>query len=196
MQQIKKLCLLTILEKIKRYRKKKSTQFSYTFYYFSFFPKTVQLHKVVNGFHEVYWSTELKAKETDPFWCTILENKIQIFNHWLHIMQIHPCLFRLILISTGPQSSSPKTLKLFSACVAGANEPTNSQLWYKQWKVHNGCLEKFALGNFRGSSDFPEGCSLEWNSDDPREFPWANCSDNHLGLSTVCQTFGLKRWTK
>ena len=27
----------------------------------------------------------------------------------------------------------------------------------KQWKVLSGCLEKVALGNSRGSSDFPEG---------------------------------------
>ena len=41
-----------------------------------------------------------------------LQNTI-FFNHLWHIMQIHLCLFRLILISTGPQSSShAKTLKL------------------------------------------------------------------------------------
>ena len=41
------------------------------------------------------------------------------------------------------------------------------QLLYKQWKVRSGCLEKFALGNFRGSSDDPR----EGKSDDPRDFP-------------------------
>ena len=30
-------------------------------------------------------------------------------------------------------------------------------VWYKQWKVRSGCLEKFALGNSRESSDFHEG---------------------------------------
>ena len=52
------------------------------------------------------------------------------------------------------------------------------QTWYKQWKVRSGCLEKFALGNSRGSSDFPEGRSPKGKSDDLREFPWANFSDN------------------
>ena len=27
-----------------------------------------------------------------------------------------------------------------------------SCIWYKQWKSLSGCLEKFALGNFQGSS--------------------------------------------
>ena len=40
------------------------------------------------------------------------------------------------------------------------------------------CLEKFALGNSQGSSDFPEGHSREGKSDDPREFPRAKFSDN------------------
>ena len=33
----------------------------------------------------------------------------------------------------------------------------DNSIWYKQWKVLSGCLEKVALGNTRGSSDFPEG---------------------------------------
>ena len=45
------------------------------------------------------------------------------------------------------------------------------QYWYKQWKVRSGCLEKIC----------------------PREFPRANFSDNHQGLSTVFQTFRLKQ---
>ena len=56
---------------------------------------------------------------------------------------------------------------------------TSHRLWYKQWKVRSGCLEKFAIGNSRGLSDFPEGHSPEGKSDDPREFPRANFSDNH-----------------
>ena len=67
------------------------------------------------------------------------------------------------------------------------------QLWDKQWKVRSSCLEKIALGNSRGSSDFPKGRSPEGKSDDPREFLRANLSDNHAGLSTVCQSFGLKQ---
>ena len=47
------------------------------------------------------------------------------------------------------------------------------QLWYKQWKVRSGCLEKFALGNSRESSDFPDGRSPKGESSDPRELPWA-----------------------
>ena len=39
-------------------------------------------------------------------------------------------------------------------------------IWYKQWKVRSGCLEKVALGNSRGC-------------DDLREFPRATFSDNH-----------------
>ena len=73
-----------------------------------------------------------------------------------------------------------------------ANSPW-TPTWYKQWKVRSGRLEKFALGNSRGSSDFPEGRSPEGKSDDPREFSRANFSDNHSGLSTVCQSFGLKQ---
>ena len=42
-------------------------------------------------------------------------------------------------------------------------------VWYKQWKVRSGCLDKFALGNSRESSDFLEGRSPEGKSDDPRE---------------------------
>ena len=36
-----------------------------------------------------------------------------------------------------------------------------NRMWYKQWKVRSGCLEKFALGNSRGqifqttNKDFP-----------------------------------------
>ena len=52
------------------------------------------------------------------------------------------------------------------------------RLWYTQWKVCIGCLEKFALGNSRGSSDFPEGRSPEGMSDYPRDLPWANLPDN------------------
>ena len=48
-----------------------------------------------------------------------------------------------------------------------------------KWKARSGCLEKFALGNSQGSSDFPEGRSPEEKSDDLREFPRANFSDNH-----------------
>ena len=55
---------------------------------------------------------------------------------------------------------------------------------YKQWKVRSGCLEKIALGNSRGSSDFPEGRSPGGKSDDPRKFPRANFLDNNPGLST------------
>ena len=65
-QQIKKWCLLTILEKIKRYRKKKYNFFFY-FLLFFLFPKTVQLHRVVKGFHKSNWSNELKAKEMALF---------------------------------------------------------------------------------------------------------------------------------
>ena len=36
-----------------------------------------------------------------------------------------------------------------------------SYIWYKQWKVRSGCLEKFTPGNSRGSSDFPEGRSVK-----------------------------------
>ena len=50
--------------------------------------------------------------------------------------------------------------------------------WYKQWKVRSGCLEKVALGNSRGSSDFPEVRSPEGKSDYPRDLLWANFSDN------------------
>ena len=35
------------------------------------------------------------------------------------------------------------------------------EVWYKQWKVRFGCRDKFALGNSRGSSDFPKGHSPE-----------------------------------
>ena len=56
--------------------KKEETK-SCIFAIFHFFQKIVQLKKVVLGFYEVYWSTELKAKEKDPFWCAILEYKIQ-----------------------------------------------------------------------------------------------------------------------
>ena len=52
-------------------------------------------------------------------------------------------------------------------------------IWYKKSKVCSGCLEKFALGNSRGSSDFPEGRSPEGKSDDPRESPRVSFSDNH-----------------
>ena len=52
-------------------------------------------------------------------------------------------------------------------------------LWYKQWKIRSGCLKKFALGNSRGSSDFPVGRSLEGKSDNPKEFSRAIFSDNH-----------------
>ena len=118
------------------------------------------------------------------FYAQFWKTKSYFFNHWLHIMQIHPCLFRLILISTGPQSSSPKTLKLFSACVAGANEPTNSQLWYKQWKVRRGCLEKFALGNSQESSYFPE-----WRS--PRESLMTRGNSHGQICQTIPEDFPL-----
>ena len=62
------------------------------------------------------------------------------------------------------------------------------KLWDEQ-----GCLEKFALGNSRESLDFPEGRSPEGKSDDVREFPMANSSDNHLGFSTIFYTFGLRQ---
>ena len=64
-------------------------------------------------------------------------------------------------------------------------------LWDEQWKVRSGCLEKFALGNSRGSSDFPDWRSPEGKSDDPRVLSRANFLDNHSGLSIVCQSFGL-----
>ena len=41
-----------------------------------------------------------------------------------------------------------------------------------------GCQEKFALGNSRESSDFPEGRSPKGKSDNSREFPWPNFPDN------------------
>ena len=51
---------------------------------------------------------------------------------------------------------------------------------YKQWKVLSGCLEKVALGNFLGSSDFPSGLRPSGKSDDPREFPRATFSRQPL----------------
>ena len=74
------------------------------------------------------------------------------------------------------------------------NSELTQDIWYKQWKVRDGCLEIFAVGNSGESSDFPEGRSPKGKSDDPREFPGANFSDNPWGLSTVFQTFGLKQW--
>ena len=50
----------------------------------------------------------------------------------------------------------------------------------KQWNVLCGCLEKVALGNSLGSSDFPSGLRPSKKSDDPREFPRATFSRQSL----------------
>ena len=50
----------------------------------------------------------------------------------------------------------------------------------RQWKVLSGCLDKVALGNSLGSSDFPSGLRLSGKSDDPREFPRATFSRQPL----------------
>ena len=50
----------------------------------------------------------------------------------------------------------------------------------KQWKVLSGCLEKVALRNSLGSSDFPSGLRPSGKSDDPREFPRATFSRQPL----------------
>ena len=50
----------------------------------------------------------------------------------------------------------------------------------KQWKVLSGYLEKVALENSLGSSDFPSGLRPSGKSDDPREFPRATFSRQPL----------------
>ena len=65
-------------------------------------------------------------------------------------------------------------------------------VWDKQWKSRMSCLEKFALGRFRGKSDFPEGRSPEGKSDYPRDLPWKNFKKIPKGFSTVSQTLGFK----
>ena len=64
---------------------------------------------------------------------------------------------------------------------------SQEKVWYKQWKVRSGCLEKFSQWNSKGSSNFPEGCKPKGKSDDPRKFSWAYFSDNHW------RHFGLKQ---
>ena len=65
-------------------------------------------------------------------------------------------------------------------------------IWYKQWKVRSGCLEKVALGNSRGLSDFPKGRSPEGKSDDPREFPRATFSRQPLRTFHCLSEFWLR----
>ena len=65
-------------------------------------------------------------------------------------------------------------------------------VWYKQWKVRSGCLEKVALGNSRGSSDFPEGRSPDGMSDYPREFPRATFSRQPLWTFHCLSEFWIK----
>ena len=67
----------------------------------------------------------------------------------------------LLSISAGTQVSVAMTVDKLS-------QKYKQMIWYKQWKVRSGCLEKVALGNSQGSSDFPEGRSPEGMSDDPR----------------------------
>ena len=52
----------------------------------------------------------------------------------------------------------------------------------KQWKFLSGCLEKVALGNSLGSSDFPLGLRPSGKSEDPREFPRATFSRQPLRI--------------
>ena len=72
----------------------------------------------------------------------------------IHTLQIYPRVYRYML-RVKPRA----TLGLIFITVL-------IQKTDKQWKVCCGCLEKLALGNFRGSSDFPEGPSPEGKSDD------------------------------
>ena len=70
-----------------------------------------------------------------------------------------------------------KTLKLVYAFIAGANEPTKSQLRYKQWKFCSGCLEKFSLGISEGHQTFQRGAA-----------PWESLMTRGNSLGQIFQT--------
>ena len=59
-----------------------------------------------------------------------------------------PCFLLLWMTSLEP------------GCSVNKRHQGHEEMWYKQWKVQRGCLEKFALGALESNQTFPRGAAL------------------------------------